>query len=274
MRLDLFLMFQASRKPAPLPKPAERIVNALTDSIQPLVDVPLNVIAFARKQLRQYHGVQELIIAFYEALSRGPPAAGDRRGRDQRREVDRGGRARRRRRRCGAGRALPAQRRGALSGDRRVGRPGIGAGRSPARRGAADPGDGAPPARPARGRARRCRVRARRPRRPRGGRPRGARRARGVPRRRGDEGQLARPPGRHHRGDAQRAGVVPQARREQAGARELAVGHRLGGRRAQRAPSTRPRRSRATPRSAGRTRRPSSRPRSWSRPRRRAGCRR
>ena len=75
MRLDLFLMFQASRMPAPLPKPAERIVNALTDSIQPLVDVPMNVIAFARKQLRQYHGVQELIIAFYEALAEGrrPP---------------------------------------------------------------------------------------------------------------------------------------------------------------------------------------------------------
>ena len=111
MRLDLFLMFQASRKPAPLPKPAERIVNALTDSIQPLVDVPLNVIAFARKQMRQYHGVQELVIAFYDALSRGPPAAGDRRGRDQRREVDRGGGAGRRRRRRGAGRALPAHRR-------------------------------------------------------------------------------------------------------------------------------------------------------------------
>jgi len=27
MRLDLFLMFQARRMPAPLPKPAERIVN-------------------------------------------------------------------------------------------------------------------------------------------------------------------------------------------------------------------------------------------------------
>src|SRR5262249_51817888 len=30
LRLDLFLMFQAWRRPAPLPKPAERIVNALT----------------------------------------------------------------------------------------------------------------------------------------------------------------------------------------------------------------------------------------------------
>jgi predicted dehydrogenase/nucleoside-diphosphate-sugar epimerase len=79
LRLDLFLMFQAWRRPAPLPKPAERIVNALTDSIQPLVDVPRNVVAFARKQLRQYHGVQELVIAFYEALAekRRPPVTAD-----------------------------------------------------------------------------------------------------------------------------------------------------------------------------------------------------
>jgi predicted dehydrogenase/nucleoside-diphosphate-sugar epimerase len=74
LRLDLFLMFQAWRKPAPLPKPAERIVNALTDSIQPLVDVPRSVVAFARKQIRQYHGVQELVIAFYQALAEGKPA--------------------------------------------------------------------------------------------------------------------------------------------------------------------------------------------------------
>src|SRR4030095_13862082 len=68
LRLDLFLMFQAWRRPAPLPKPAERIVNALTDSLQPLVDVPRNVVAFARKQIRQYHGVQELVISFYGSL--------------------------------------------------------------------------------------------------------------------------------------------------------------------------------------------------------------
>ena len=85
LRLDLFLMFQAWRKPAPLPKPAERIVNALTDSIQPLVDVPRNVVAFARKQIRQYHGVQELVIAFYEALAEGRRPAGHRRRRDLRR---------------------------------------------------------------------------------------------------------------------------------------------------------------------------------------------
>jgi 2-alkyl-3-oxoalkanoate reductase len=74
LRLDLFLMFQAWRKPMPLPKPAERIVNALTDSLQPLVDVPRNVVAFARKKIRQYHGVQELIIDFYQALADGRPS--------------------------------------------------------------------------------------------------------------------------------------------------------------------------------------------------------
>ncbi len=74
LRLDLFLMFQAARRPAPLPKPAERIVNALTDSIQPLIDVPRNVVAFARKQIRQYHGLQEMVIAFYRALGEGRPA--------------------------------------------------------------------------------------------------------------------------------------------------------------------------------------------------------
>ncbi|HVR62944.1 MAG TPA: NAD-dependent epimerase/dehydratase family protein [Polyangia bacterium] len=79
MRLDLFLMFQARRSSMPLPKPAERIVNALTDSIQPLIDVPRNVVAFARKQLRQYHGVQELVTAFYQALADGtrPPVTAE-----------------------------------------------------------------------------------------------------------------------------------------------------------------------------------------------------
>src|SRR5688572_18338825 len=43
MRVDLFLMFKATRKSTPLPKSAERIVNALTDSLQPLIDVPRGV---------------------------------------------------------------------------------------------------------------------------------------------------------------------------------------------------------------------------------------
>ena len=36
--------------------------------------MPKNVVAFARKQIRQYHGVQELIIAFYSALAEGRPS--------------------------------------------------------------------------------------------------------------------------------------------------------------------------------------------------------
>ena len=116
LRLDLFLMFQAWRRPAPLPKPAERIVNALTDSIQPLVDVPRNVVAFARKQIRQYHGVQELVIAFYEALAEGSRPPVDGRRRDLRRCA---GPRRWRARPIATGRRgvakLPARRRGAVS---------------------------------------------------------------------------------------------------------------------------------------------------------------
>ena len=61
-------------RPTPLPKPAERIVNALTDSIQPLIDVPRNVVAFARKQIRQYHGVQELVDRVLRGARRGTAA--------------------------------------------------------------------------------------------------------------------------------------------------------------------------------------------------------
>lgn len=73
-RVDLFLMFQSERRGLPLPKAAERIVNALTDSIQPLIDVPRNVLAFARGKVRQYHGVQDLVAAFYAAIDAGQPS--------------------------------------------------------------------------------------------------------------------------------------------------------------------------------------------------------
>lgn len=70
-RVDLFLMFQATRARTPLPKAAERLINAATDSLQPLIDVPRGVLGFLRGQVRQYHGLQDLVVAFYEALARG-----------------------------------------------------------------------------------------------------------------------------------------------------------------------------------------------------------
>ena len=73
LRVDLFTMFHARRQTTPLPKAAERIVNAMTDSIQPLVDVPVNVIRFVRKQVQAYQGLRNHIAAFYRALEEGAP---------------------------------------------------------------------------------------------------------------------------------------------------------------------------------------------------------
>lgn len=74
-RLDLFLMFQANRASTPLPKAAERMWNAVTDALPPLIDVSRNAFAFATGKVRPYHGLQELIIDFYRALDAGerPP---------------------------------------------------------------------------------------------------------------------------------------------------------------------------------------------------------
>ena len=68
LRADLFLMFLAMRKAMPVPKPIERVVNALTDSMQPLVDVPWGVAKFATGVVKPYQGLRDLVAAFYEAL--------------------------------------------------------------------------------------------------------------------------------------------------------------------------------------------------------------
>ena len=73
LRIDLFLMFQALRAAMPVPKPIERVVNALTDSIQPLVDVPRGVVKFALGVVKPYQGLRDLVAAFYGALDRERP---------------------------------------------------------------------------------------------------------------------------------------------------------------------------------------------------------
>ncbi len=73
LRIDLFLMFRALRSALPLPKPIERVVNALTDSIQPLIDVPVGVVKFATGVVKPFQGLHGLVGAFYQALEgRGP----------------------------------------------------------------------------------------------------------------------------------------------------------------------------------------------------------
>jgi predicted dehydrogenase/nucleoside-diphosphate-sugar epimerase len=73
LRVDLFLMFQALRGVTPLPKVIERVVNAMTDSLQPMVDVPKGVVGFLTRRILPYHGLQDLVAAFYQSLADGSP---------------------------------------------------------------------------------------------------------------------------------------------------------------------------------------------------------
>ncbi len=79
LRVDLFAMFHGRRSATPLPGPAERLVNALTDSLQPLVDVPLGVWKFARGEIRAFQGLRDLVADFYRRLDLAlpPPVALD-----------------------------------------------------------------------------------------------------------------------------------------------------------------------------------------------------
>ena len=73
LRVDLFLMFQALRSSTALPKPIERVVNAVTDSVQPLVDVPTGVVKFVSGAIKPYQGLHDLVAAFYRHLDGAGP---------------------------------------------------------------------------------------------------------------------------------------------------------------------------------------------------------
>jgi nucleoside-diphosphate-sugar epimerase len=73
LRVDLMLMFLGMRSALPLPGPIVRVVNAATDSIRPLIEVPRNVVGFILKSVLQFHGLQDLVRAFYRALADGTP---------------------------------------------------------------------------------------------------------------------------------------------------------------------------------------------------------
>jgi len=75
LRVDLFAMFHGKRASTPLPKAAERLVNAITDSVQPLVERPDRGLKFARKQVKSYQGLRNLVADFYARLAEGssPP---------------------------------------------------------------------------------------------------------------------------------------------------------------------------------------------------------
>jgi predicted dehydrogenase/nucleoside-diphosphate-sugar epimerase len=73
LRVDLFAMFHGKRSSTPLPKAAERLVNAFADSIQPLIDVPIGVWKFVRKEVQAYQGLRDLVADFYRRLAAGEP---------------------------------------------------------------------------------------------------------------------------------------------------------------------------------------------------------
>lgn len=73
LRVDLMLMFLGMRSALPLPGPIVRVVNAATDSIRPLIEVPRNVAGFFLKKVLQFHGLQDLVRAFYGSLAAGTP---------------------------------------------------------------------------------------------------------------------------------------------------------------------------------------------------------
>jgi predicted dehydrogenase/nucleoside-diphosphate-sugar epimerase len=73
LRVDLFAMFHGKRASTPLPKAAERLINAFADSIQPLVDVPIGVWKFVRKEIQSYQGLRDLVADFYRRLVAGEP---------------------------------------------------------------------------------------------------------------------------------------------------------------------------------------------------------
>jgi len=73
LRVDLFAMFHTRRAATPLPGPAERLVNALAESLQPLIDVPVGVYKFARREVQSYQGLRDLVTDFYCRLEAGLP---------------------------------------------------------------------------------------------------------------------------------------------------------------------------------------------------------
>lgn len=73
LRVDLFAMFHGKRANTPLPKAAERLVNAFVDSIGPMIDVPIGVWKFVRKEVQAYQGLRDLVTDFYHRLAAGEP---------------------------------------------------------------------------------------------------------------------------------------------------------------------------------------------------------
>lgn len=77
LRADCFSMFLVRRRHTPLPKAAERVVNALGESVSAAAQVTVNAARFLAGAIQPYQGLHEVVRGFYDALEAGtPPLAG------------------------------------------------------------------------------------------------------------------------------------------------------------------------------------------------------
>jgi 2-alkyl-3-oxoalkanoate reductase len=73
LRCDLFGLSLTVKKQRPLPEPATRMVNAVTEGVSGAKQAIVNVARFATGRLWQFHGLQALVGQYYAALSAGRP---------------------------------------------------------------------------------------------------------------------------------------------------------------------------------------------------------
>lgn len=71
VRADLFGNTVTVRRAWPLPEPVTRLVNTGFEALQSLTQSAGAVVSVARGRLRQFHGLQELVVEFYRDLAAG-----------------------------------------------------------------------------------------------------------------------------------------------------------------------------------------------------------
>lgn len=77
LRIDLVAMTVTVRRARPVPEHVNRILNTLAESAQAARQSVANAVRVVSGRVRQYHGLQQAIIAFYERVQSGrPPAVG------------------------------------------------------------------------------------------------------------------------------------------------------------------------------------------------------
>ncbi|CAN5472945.1 hypothetical protein BH11MYX1_BH11MYX1_02810 [soil metagenome] len=77
LELDLLAPFSGTRATSARPKVTERIANAVTGTLHPLLDTPVGLWKRARKDDLEHHGVRALVGDFYARLAAGEPSATD-----------------------------------------------------------------------------------------------------------------------------------------------------------------------------------------------------